>query len=125
MAEIEATSNRYDAVRKHKPSAYVILSNQLGIPDPNELLSFAGNFNHVVIDMHYYNLYSEEYSNMNVQRNINYIKNQRASALKTVTTSKAPLSFVNQSYVVVAATAVVYYKSFLFGQSLRPRALLN
>ncbi|KAM3733833.1 hypothetical protein ACB098_11G168000 [Castanea mollissima] len=105
----------YDAVRKHKPCAYVILSNQLGNADPKELLSFVGNFNHVVIDMHYYNLYSEEFSNMNVQQNIDYIKNQRASALKTVTTSKAPLSFINQSYATVAATAVIWYKSFLFG----------
>ena len=44
---------------------------------------------------------------MNVQQNIEYIKNQRALTLKTVTTSKAPLSFVNQSYGAVAATAIV------------------
>ena len=62
--------SRYDAMRKYKPSAYVILSNQLGNADPKELLSFAGNFNHVVIDVHYYNLYSDEFSNMNVQQNI-------------------------------------------------------
>ena len=65
----------YDAMRKYKPSAYVILSNQVGNVDPKELLSFAGNFNHVVIDVHYYNLYSDEFSNMNVQQNIDYIKN--------------------------------------------------
>ncbi|KAK9990200.1 hypothetical protein SO802_025185 [Lithocarpus litseifolius] len=60
----------YDAVRKYTPSAYVILSNRLGNADPTELLSFAGNFNHVVID--------------------------RASSLKTVTTSNGPLSFVGE-----------------------------
>ena len=97
--------SRYDVVRKYTPSAYMILSNQLGNSDPQEQLSFAGNFNHVVIDMHYYNLYSDEFSNMNVQ----------SYALKTVTTSNGHLSFVNQSYVVVAAIAVVRYKSFLFG----------
>ena len=97
--------SRYDAVRKYKPSAYVILSNQLGNADPKELLLFAGNFNHVVIDVHYYNLYSDEFSNMNVQ----------SYELKTVTTSNGPLSFVNQSYAAVAAIAVVWYKSFLFG----------
>ena len=53
----------YDAVRKYTPSAYVILSNQLGNSDPKEQLSFARNFNHVVIDMHYYNLYLDEFSN--------------------------------------------------------------
>ena len=107
--------SRYDAVRKYTPSAYVILSNQLGNADPKELLSFARNFNHVVIDMHYYNLYSDEFSSMNVQQNIDYIKNQRALALKTVTTSNGHLSFVNQSYAAVVATAIVWYKSFLFG----------
>ena len=95
----------YDAVRKYTPSAYVILSNQLGNADPKEQLLFVGNFDHVVIDMHYYNLYSDEFSNMNVQ----------SYALKTMTTSNGPLRFVNQSYAAVAAIAVVWYKSFLFG----------
>ena len=54
-------------MRKYTPSAYVILSNQLGNADPKEQLSFAKDFNHVVIDMHYYNLYSDEFSNMNAQ----------------------------------------------------------
>ena len=58
---------------------------------------FARNF----IDMHYYNLYLDEFSNMNVQ----------FYALKTITTSNGPLSFLNQSYAVVAATTVVWYKS--------------
>ena len=62
---------------------------------------FARNFNHVAIDIHYYNLYLYEFSNMNVQ----------FYALKTITTSNGPLSFVNQSYAVVAATTVVWYKS--------------
>ena len=85
--------SRCDAMRKYTPSAYMILSNQLGNSDPKEQLSFAGNFNHVVIDMHYYNLYSDEFSNMNVQ----------SYALKTVTTSNGPLSFVNQSYAAMVA----------------------
>ena len=85
--------SKYDAMRKYTPSAYMILSNQLGNSDPNEQLSFARNFNHVIIDMHYYNLYSDEFSNMNVQ----------SYALKTVTTSNGPLSFVNQSYAAMVA----------------------
>ena len=91
--------SRYDAVRKYTPSAYVILSNQLGNADPKEQLSFARKFNRVVIDMHYYNLYLDEFSNMTVQQNIDYIKNQRASALKTVTTCNGPLSFVGKSKI--------------------------
>ncbi|KAK7853159.1 glucan 1 [Quercus suber] len=105
----------YGAVRKYTPRAYVILSNQLRNAHPKEQHSFVGNFNHVVIDMHYYNLFLDEFRNMNVQ----------SYALKTMTTSNSPLSFVNQTYAVVAAIAVVWYKSFLFGKNLRPRPLLN
>jgi hypothetical protein len=83
----------YDAVRKYTSSAYVILSNRLGA-DPKELLSFAGNLNQAVIDVHYYNLFSDMFNNMDVQQNIDYINNQRASDLQTVTTSNGPLSFV-------------------------------
>ena len=91
----------YDTVRKYTPSAYVILSNRLGNADPKELLSFAGNLSNVVIDVHYYNLYSDEFSNMNVTQNIDYIYNQRASALKDVTTSNGPLSFVGKSNITL------------------------
>ncbi|KAK7859341.1 hypothetical protein CFP56_006793 [Quercus suber] len=85
-AVIDFLAKRYDAMRKYTASAYMILSNQLGNSYPKEQLLFAGNFNHVVIDMHYYNLYSNEISNMNVQ----------SYALKTVTTSNGPLIVVNQ-----------------------------
>ncbi|KAK9271524.1 hypothetical protein L1049_001884 [Liquidambar formosana] len=86
----------YDAVRKHTSSAYVILSNRLGAADPRELLPFAGSLQCVVIDVHYYNLYSDTFNKMNVQQNIDYINNQRSSDLSTVTTSNGPLSFVGE-----------------------------
>ncbi|KAG2716587.1 hypothetical protein I3760_03G133600 [Carya illinoinensis] len=86
----------YDAVRKYTSSAYVILSNRLGPADPKELLPFGRNLNRVVIDVHYYNLYSNMFNQMNVQQNIDYIYNQRASELSTVTTSNGPLSFVGE-----------------------------
>ncbi len=78
------------------PSAYVILSNRLGPADPKELLSFARNLNRVVIDVHYYNLFSNKFNNMDVQQNIDYIYNQRASDLKVVTTSNGPINFVGK-----------------------------
>ncbi|KAH1251074.1 putative glucan 1,3-beta-glucosidase A [Glycine max] len=83
----------YDAVRKHTSSAYVIMSNPLD-RDSKVLLSFAGAFSRVVIDVHYYNLFSDRFSNMNVQQNIDFIKNQRASDLSSLTTSNGPLIFV-------------------------------
>lgn len=87
----------YDAVRKHSENAYVILSNRLGPADSKELLSFASGLKRVVIDVHYYNLFSDSFNNMNPQQNIDYIYNQRASALTTVTTTNGPLSFVGKS----------------------------
>lgn len=56
----------YDAVRKYTSNTYVILSNWLEPIDPKELLSFGGKLNCVVINVHYYNIYSDMFSNMNV-----------------------------------------------------------
>lgn len=83
----------YDAVRKHTSSAYVIMSNPLD-RDSKVLLPFAGAFNRVVIDVHYYNLFSDKFSTMNAQQNINYVKDHRASELGSLTTSHGPLIFV-------------------------------
>lgn len=86
----------YDAVRKYTSNAYVILSNRLGGADPKELLSFAGGLQRVVIDVHFYNVFSDWFSRLNAQQNINYIYNQRASELGAITTSNGPLIFVGK-----------------------------
>ena len=84
-------------MKKKKKKKIPTLVAKFGSTKP----TFARNFNHIVIDMHYYNLYLDEFSNMNVQ----------FYSLKTVTTSNGPLSFENQSYAIVAVTTVVWYKS--------------
>ncbi|KAK7259807.1 hypothetical protein RIF29_25422 [Crotalaria pallida] len=84
----------YDAVRNHNPSAYVIMSNPLD-HDSKVLLSFVGGFDRVVLDVHYYNLYSSRFNNMNVQQNIDYINNERASDLSSVSSTNA-LTFVGE-----------------------------
>lgn len=86
----------YSAVRKYTQNAYVILSNRLGPADSKELLSFASSLSRAVIDVHYYNLFSDSFKNLNVQQNIDYINNQRASALSAVATSNGPLSYVGK-----------------------------
>nr|GMD88777.1 probable cellulose synthase A catalytic subunit 3 [UDP-forming] [Ipomoea batatas] len=53
----------YDAVRKYTANAYVILSNRLGNAPNTELLDFARPLPKTVIDVHYYNLYWNEFSN--------------------------------------------------------------
>ncbi|OMO56013.1 Glycoside hydrolase, family 5 [Corchorus capsularis] len=85
----------YDAVRKHT-NAYVILSNRLGPIDSKELLAFASGLDRVVIDVHYYNLFSDSYKNMNVQQNIDFINNQRASDLGALTSANGPLVLVGE-----------------------------
>nr|AFK38496.1 unknown [Lotus japonicus] len=85
----------YEAVRNHSLSAYVIMSNPLD-RDSRVLLQFAGAFSGVVIDVHYYNFFSDKFSKMNVQQNIDYIKKYRASDLSSLTTSYGPLVFVGK-----------------------------
>jgi hypothetical protein len=87
----------YDAVRKYNPNAYVIMSNPLDA-DSKVLLSFVTGFNKVVLDVHYYNLYSDKFTNMNVQQNIHYINNERASDLSGVSSTNA-LSFVGKCQI--------------------------
>ncbi|KAL6222961.1 hypothetical protein ACLB2K_006351 [Fragaria x ananassa] len=86
----------YDAVRKYTSSAYVILSNHLGPDDPKELLSFAQGLSKVVIDVHYYSMYSDMFNGHGVQQNIDFIYNQRGSDLAAVITTNGPLTFVGE-----------------------------
>ncbi|XP_051139701.1 probable glucan 1,3-beta-glucosidase A [Andrographis paniculata] len=86
----------YAAVRKYTSNAYVILSNRLGPASNSELLPLANGFSRVVIDVHYYNLYSDYFSSLSAQQNIDYIYNERARTLREVTPSNGPLSFVGE-----------------------------
>ncbi|GMN33683.1 hypothetical protein TIFTF001_004298 [Ficus carica] len=85
----------YDAVRKYTSTAYVILATRISA-DPKELLSFASGLNRVVIDVHYYNLFSDWAKTLNAQQNIDFIYNQRTSDLQALTTSNGPLTFVGE-----------------------------
>ncbi|KAL0325154.1 UNVERIFIED_CONTAM: Glucan 1,3-beta-glucosidase [Sesamum radiatum] len=55
----------YDAVRVYTSTAYVILSNRLGEANHTELLPFATGLNYSVIDVHYYNRYSDYFRTLN------------------------------------------------------------
>ncbi|KAK1290903.1 hypothetical protein QJS10_CPB18g01230 [Acorus calamus] len=48
----------YNTVRKYTQSAYVIMPNRLGPADPKELFSVASGLSRVVINVHYYNLFT-------------------------------------------------------------------
>ncbi|KAJ9167048.1 hypothetical protein P3X46_021730 [Hevea brasiliensis] len=86
----------YNAVRKHSSSAYVVMSNRLGPAEPRELFPLASGLNGTVIDVHYYNLFSDIFNNMTVQQNIDFIHTNRSAQLNYVTTSNGPLTFVGE-----------------------------
>jgi hypothetical protein len=98
----------YDVVRQYNPNAYVIMSNPLDA-DSTVLLSFVSGFSNVVLDVHYYNLYTDKFSNMTVQQNIDYIYNERASGLSGVSSTNA-LSFVGM-YKILANVIGLYISS--------------
>ncbi|KAF3682597.1 hypothetical protein FXO38_01214 [Capsicum annuum] len=84
----------YNAVRKHSPTAYVVMSNRLGPVDPTELLSFASGLKGSVIDVNHYSLFSDMFNNMSVQQNLDYVNTNRSAQLNTITQSNGPLTFV-------------------------------
>ncbi|XVF39483.1 hypothetical protein PTKIN_Ptkin01aG0038300 [Pterospermum kingtungense] len=86
----------YAAVRRHSSTAFVVMSNRLGPMEPRELFPMASGLRGTVIDIHYYNLFVDMFTNMTVQQNIDFIYNNRSSQLSHVTTSNGPLTFVGE-----------------------------
>ncbi|PPD95740.1 hypothetical protein GOBAR_DD07219 [Gossypium barbadense] len=86
MNEPRAPGVTLDALTKKYTNAYVILSARLGPADPKELFSLASTMNRVAIDVHYYNLFSDSFSGT-VQQNIDFVNNQRASDLGSLTSA--------------------------------------
>lgn len=86
----------YDAVRKHSSAAYVVMSNRLGPMDPRELFPLTNGLRGSVIDVHYYNLFSDIFNGMTVKQNIDFVCTNRSAQLNQVTTSNDPLTFVGK-----------------------------
>nr|AFK42423.1 unknown [Medicago truncatula] len=86
----------YEAVRKHSSTVFVVFSNRLGSSMPREFFPLANGLMGSVIDVHYYSIFGDEFTNMSVQQNIDYIYNNRSSDLNFVTTSNGPLIFVGE-----------------------------
>jgi hypothetical protein len=87
----------YNAVRKHSPTAYVVMSNRLSSGNSTELLQFASGFQGAVIDVHYYTVFNRMFNNFTVQQNIDFIRTNFSGELTTVTTQNGPLTFVGKS----------------------------
>jgi aryl-phospho-beta-D-glucosidase BglC (GH1 family) len=88
-------NDAYKAVRRHAPDVFVILSNRLS-GDPKELFPLASGMTAVVIDVHYYNLFSGIFNGMSVDQNIDFIQTNRSNELQEITTSDGPLTFVGE-----------------------------
>ncbi|XP_076947945.1 putative glucan 1,3-beta-glucosidase A [Bidens hawaiensis] len=86
----------YKVVRKHAPNVFVVLSNRLNFSDSKELFPIASGMKRVVIDVHYYNLFSDIFDGMTVEQNIDFIKSNRSNELQAITTSNGPLTFVGE-----------------------------
>ncbi|CAM0958861.1 unnamed protein product [Alopecurus aequalis] len=85
----------YNAVRKHSPTAYVIMSNRIS-GSWNELVDFASPFGRTVLDGHHYLVFDPKLDNSNVQQNIDHINNVIASNLSAMTKADGPLTFVGE-----------------------------
>nr|GEU88868.1 probable glucan 1,3-beta-glucosidase A [Tanacetum cinerariifolium] len=85
----------YKAVRKYAPNAFVILATRLS-GDAKEFFPLAKGMQKVVIDVHYYNLFSDIFNDMTVEQNINFIQTNRSNELQDITTSDGPLTFVGE-----------------------------
>lgn len=87
----------YDTVRKHLSSAYVIMCNRIGPADAKELFDINNGLTSTVVDVHYYNLYDDStFKSMSVQQNIDYINNNRAQILQSLTSANGPLIYVGK-----------------------------
>ncbi|EEC66827.1 hypothetical protein OsI_33272 [Oryza sativa Indica Group] len=87
----------YNVVRKYTAKAYVIMSNRLAGESNTELLDFASRFPGAVIDVHYYNLFNDDtFKNLNVEQNIEFVKNSRKAEFSNINKQKSPLTFVGE-----------------------------
>ncbi|KAH7864627.1 hypothetical protein Vadar_031899 [Vaccinium darrowii] len=86
----------YNAVRNRSSTAYVIMANRLGPADPNELFPLAREFTGSVIDVHYYNLYTDSFKRMSIQQNMDFVHTDLSTRLSQLTSSNGPLTFVGE-----------------------------
>ncbi|KAL8058421.1 hypothetical protein ABFX02_03G016900 [Erythranthe guttata] len=108
----------YDAVRMYTPSAYVILSNRLGEANDTELVPFAAGLNRSVIDVHYYNRYSDYFRGLTGRQNVEFIYKKRSKQLRELSRDGGPLSFVGEwtADLYVRNASVHEYRRFAEAQ---------
>ncbi|XP_026416308.1 uncharacterized protein LOC113311714 isoform X2 [Papaver somniferum] len=92
----------YDIVRKHSPTAYVIMcqlsGNNGADPDPAALYQAnTGNGkSNVVVDLHYYNVHNSLFDNMSAPQHINYLHDTRKTQMDSLNAADGPLVFIGE-----------------------------
>ncbi|KAF7816945.1 putative glucan 1,3-beta-glucosidase A [Senna tora] len=72
----------YNVVRRYNPTVYVIFSTRLSftkddVPPLLELSSLANRLENTVLDIHWYSLYYETFTNLTAKEHIEYVKVER------------------------------------------------
>lgn len=87
----------YQIVRKHSPTAYVIICQRIGNADPLELYQANIGSDNLVVDLHYYNLFDIFFVNMSTTDNIQFIYNNREAQLQALNSANGPLVFIGMA----------------------------
>ncbi|XP_056172829.1 probable glucan 1,3-beta-glucosidase A isoform X2 [Syzygium oleosum] len=83
----------HNAVRKHSPTAYVIMSRVLGASGPELLLPVASGLDRTVVDTHNYVLFRTKFDT--IQDNLDFIYKDKRAQLDRLATPDGPLTFVD------------------------------
>ncbi|KAI6687702.1 hypothetical protein NL676_024530 [Syzygium grande] len=101
----------HNAVRKHSPTAYVIMSRVLGASGPELLLPIASSLDKTVVDTHNYVLFRTKFDT--IQDNLDFIYKDKRAQLDRLATPDGPLTFVGEwvvEWTVNGATKEEYQK---------------
>ncbi|XP_056172830.1 probable glucan 1,3-beta-glucosidase A isoform X3 [Syzygium oleosum] len=101
----------HNAVRKHSPTAYVIMSRVLGASGPELLLPVASGLDRTVVDTHNYVLFRTKFDT--IQDNLDFIYKDKRAQLDRLATPDGPLTFVGEwavEWTVNGATKEEYQK---------------
>ncbi|KAE8673972.1 Basic helix-loop-helix DNA-binding superfamily protein, putative isoform 1 [Hibiscus syriacus] len=86
----------YEIVRKHSPSAYVIVCQRIGNADPIELYKADIGSHNVVVDLHYYNLFDPYFVTLSPIDNIQFIYKSREPQVQALNAADSPLVFIGE-----------------------------
>ena len=86
----------YSIVRQYT-STYVVLCQLLGA-GASDFVDLGRDFQNAILDLHYYNVFGSDFPKFNVQKNIDYINNDRRNEIENLNQNgNGLLTFVGMS----------------------------